>query len=110
MKLSISRREQVTSLREAGLSYAEIGRSLGLSKERIRQIYKGISVPLRQKLVQEFDVMLTSGEVARMLGVHLNTVRRWSNRGILKAYIIGPRGDRRFKQRDIESLLARSPR
>jgi hypothetical protein len=31
-------------------------------------------------------------------------VRRWTNNGVLKAYRIGPRGDRRFKQKDIDRL------
>lgn len=106
--MNVSRREQVINLRKTGLTYAEIGRRVGLSKERIRQIYKGISAP--KKPSPEVDVMLTPGEAARMLGVHTNTVRRWSNRGILRAYNIGPRGDRRFKQRDVENFLARSLR
>ena len=63
------RREQVINLREAGLTYAAIGRRFGgLSRERVRQIAKQISVPKKSGL--EFDVMLTLGEVARMLGVH----------------------------------------
>ena len=49
--------------------------------------------------------MMTTGGVASMLNVHINTVRRWSNQGILKAYRIGPRGDRRFERNDITSLL-----
>jgi excisionase family DNA binding protein len=54
---------------------------------------------------KEIDTMLTIGEVAELLNVHLNTVRRWSNRGILKAYRIGSRGDRRFRQEDITNFL-----
>ena len=49
--------------------------------------------------------MLTTSEVALQLNVHINTVRRWSNRGIIKAYRIGPRGDRRFRREDIASFL-----
>ena len=48
--------------------------------------------------------MLTVREVAQFLNIHNNTVRRWSNKGILKAYRIGPRGDRRFKREDIARL------
>ncbi len=40
--------------------------------------------------------MLNTRQVARLLNIH-NTVRRWSNRGVLKAYRIGPRGDRKSK-------------
>jgi excisionase family DNA binding protein len=56
---------------------------------------------------KNIDPMLTASDVARLLNVHLNTVRRWSNQGVLKAYRIGSRGDRRFRQEDIEYFLAR---
>ena len=49
--------------------------------------------------------MLTTNGVARLLNVHVNTVRRWSDQGLLKVYRIGPRGDRRFKREDIDSFL-----
>ena len=52
------------------------------------------------------DTMLTASELARLLNVHINTVRRWSNRGILKAYRVGPRGDRRFSREDVDNFLA----
>jgi excisionase family DNA binding protein len=50
--------------------------------------------------------MLTTRQLARLLNVHINTVRRWDDRGILKAYRIGPRGDRRFSREDIDTFLA----
>lgn len=50
--------------------------------------------------------LLTARQVARLLNVHVNTVRRWNDRGILKAYRIGPRGDRRFSKTDIDTFLA----
>ena len=49
--------------------------------------------------------LLTAGQVARLLNVHVNMVRRWNDRGILKAYRIGPRGDRRFSKVDIDMFL-----
>jgi excisionase family DNA binding protein len=49
--------------------------------------------------------MLTVREVSQLLHVHSNTLRRWTEQGIIKAYRIGPRGDRRFKAEDIASLL-----
>jgi excisionase family DNA binding protein len=52
------------------------------------------------------DPMLTASDVARLLNVHMNTVRRWSNQGVLKAYRIGSRGDRRFRQEDIAYFLS----
>ena len=55
---------------------------------------------------KEIGTMLTISDVARLLNVHINTVRRWSNQGVLKAYRIGSRGDRRFQQEDIAIFLA----
>ena len=54
---------------------------------------------------KEVNPMLTANEVARFLNVHINTVRRWSNAGILRAYRIGTRGDRRFERMDVQRLL-----
>ena len=53
---------------------------------------------------KEIDPMLTTTDVAHLLNVHINTVRRWSNRGILKAYRVGSRGDRRFRREDVAIL------
>lgn len=49
--------------------------------------------------------LMKPGEVAHLLNIHINTVRRWSNEGILKAYRISSRGDRRFKKEDVLNLL-----
>ena len=50
--------------------------------------------------------LLITSEVAQMLHVHVNTVRRWSDEGLIKTYRLGTRGDRRFKQEDIARFLA----
>jgi excisionase family DNA binding protein len=52
------------------------------------------------------EPMLSLREVATLLHVHVNTVRRWSEQGILKSYQINRRGDRRFRQEDIDLFLA----
>jgi excisionase family DNA binding protein len=49
--------------------------------------------------------MFTSRELARHLNIHINTVRCWSDQGILKSYRIGPRGDRRFMRDDVMKFL-----
>ena len=49
--------------------------------------------------------MLTTTEVAHLLHVHPNTVRRWANKGLLPVYRLGTRGDRRFKRKEVEAFI-----
>ncbi len=55
---------------------------------------------------KDIDSMLTTSDVAELLNVHINTIRRWSNQGTLKSYRIGGRGDRRFHREDIAIFLS----
>jgi len=50
------------------------------------------------------EPMLTVREVAEMLHMHTNTVRRWADRGVIRAYRISYRGDRRFRRDDVTRL------
>jgi len=50
-------------------------------------------------------VLLTTSQAAHVLNAHVNTVRRWSLKGILPVYRIGPRGDRRYRLYDLQRLL-----
>lgn len=102
-ELATSRHDDVIKLKKAGLTEAEIGRRLGLTRQRVRQILKGKWKP--QKLALNSKDMLRPSEVARLLGINVNTVRRWSDQGILRSYRISPRGDRRFKRQDVEDFL-----
>ena len=49
--------------------------------------------------------MLTTAEVAHLLHVHPNTVRQWANKGLLPAYRVGTRGDRRFKREEVDDFI-----
>lgn len=49
--------------------------------------------------------LLPLREVARILKVHKETLRRWDNTGKLKAIRIGDRKDRRYRAEDIIPLL-----
>jgi diguanylate cyclase (GGDEF)-like protein/excisionase family DNA binding protein len=52
------------------------------------------------------DATLTVTKAARLLGVHPNTVRAWSDAGRLRYYRINPRGDRRYRLTDLQRFLA----
>jgi len=54
---------------------------------------------------EQYINLLTSSDVALLLNIHVNTVRRWDKQGMIKAYRIGPRGDRRFKREEINRFL-----
>ena len=101
--LMTSRRDEIVKLRRTGLSYARIGQRLGITGERVRQILKG--KPAAEKPAVRSKAVLTVGDVASLLGVHINTVRRWSNEGVLKSFRVGPRGDRKFRREDVEAFL-----
>ena len=49
--------------------------------------------------------LLTVREVARLLAVHPNSVRRWVKQGRIKAYRVGRRGDLRFRLDDVDGFL-----
>ncbi|MBA7590524.1 hypothetical protein ES708_32648 [subsurface metagenome] len=55
---------------------------------------------------RKIESMFTTAEVSRLLNVHPNTLRRWSNKGIIKTYRIGSRADRRFWKDDIDRFLS----
>lgn len=49
--------------------------------------------------------LLTVGDAAALLHIHTNTVRRWEAQGLIQAWRVGPRHDRRFLRSDVERLL-----
>jgi diguanylate cyclase (GGDEF)-like protein/excisionase family DNA binding protein len=52
------------------------------------------------------DATLSVTKAARLLGVHPNTVRAWSDAGRLRYYRINPRGDRRYRLGDLQRFMA----
>ena len=58
--------------------------------------------------VNELGPMLTATEVAEMLHLHVNTVKRLGDRGELPFYRVCKRGDRRFRLDDVMKFLAQN--
>ena len=58
--------------------------------------------------VNELGPMLTATEVAEMLHLHVNTVKRLVDRGELPFYRVCKRGDRRFRLEDVMHFLAKN--
>ncbi len=56
--------------------------------------------------MRPIDATLSVTRAARLLGVHPNTVRAWSDAGRLRYYRINPRGGRRYRLGDLNRYLA----
>lgn len=63
-----------------------------------------------QQSVKEtlLETMLTARQVAGFLHVSVCTIRRWSDKGMLRFYRLGPRGDRRYRREDVILFLDES--
>ena len=48
---------------------------------------------------------LTVSGAARILGVHVNTVRAWTDQGRLPCLRVNPRGDRQYRRTDLAAFL-----
>ena len=51
------------------------------------------------------NTLLSVSAAARLLGVHPNTVRIWTESGVLQSYRIGPRKDRRIPASVVKCML-----
>jgi excisionase family DNA binding protein len=56
----------------------------------------------------EVGKLLTATEVAEMLHLHVNTVKRLGDRGEIPFYRVCSRGDRRFRVDDVLDFLRRA--
>jgi len=59
-------------------------------------------------MTNEVGKLLTAAEVAELLHLHVNTVKRLGDRGELPFFRVCKRGDRRFRLEDVMAFLARS--
>ncbi len=51
--------------------------------------------------------LVTTSEAARLLNIHENTLRRWCDSGVIPAFRLAARGDRRLLQSDVVALRLR---
>jgi len=60
---------------------------------------------MEQETTPEPRLGLSISEAARVLGVSLSTVRRWSDAGVLPSYRT-PGGQRRYSRQQLDAFLA----
>ena len=97
----------IARLKSRGLHSAEIGRRLGVSRQRIAQIVRGWTKTGNEVKTDNSNQPLSVAEAATLLGVHINTIRRWSDNGVLPAYRFGERRDRKFRRVDLDKFLVK---
>jgi excisionase family DNA binding protein len=59
------------------------------------------STLVKRKEKNDNKQLLTTVDVARIYGVHPNTIRRWCTQGKIKPYSTGPNGKRLFRREDM---------
>jgi excisionase family DNA binding protein len=101
--------QRLAKVKREGLTYQEIGQILGLSRQWIAQVLgpnrRADVVSVDGKHSTDRNGLLSATDAGKILGVHPNTLRRWSDNGMIRAYRVGKRLDRRFRRTDLENFL-----
>ncbi len=63
---------------------------------------------LPRAVMDHAPVLVPVGEASQILHVHPNTLRKWSDLGLIPSYRIGQRRDRRFALSDLLAFLERT--
>jgi len=48
---------------------------------------------------------MTSSQASDYLGIHVNTLRRWSDQGMVNCVTLGTAGHRRYRKIDLDRIL-----
>ena len=63
---------------------------------------------LPRAVMEHAPMLVPVGEASQILHVHPNTLRKWSDLGLIPSYRIGQRRDRRFALSDLLAFLERT--
>lgn len=77
-------------------------------KPRRPHLTGAATIGMERMITNEVGRLLTASEVAEMLHLHVNTVKRLGDRGELPFFRVCKRGDRRFRYDDVLDFLRRS--
>ena len=97
-------RDRIIELHKRGLANAQIAWVVGVTRQRVWAVLHpearhgkyDVSADDAFANAGRRFVRLTTKGVAAFLGVHPNTIRRWSDEGLIPCLRLGPRHDRRF--------------
>jgi excisionase family DNA binding protein len=91
----------------------DLSEAIGLAREAVyylreqrRPELANAVESLRLSALVRTEETLTPTQVARLIGLHRNTVRNWVNAGLLPAVKIGRRGDLRVPRSEAERVRA----
>jgi hypothetical protein len=103
-----STRQIILALHKQGLLNSRIAEGLGVSKQYVSAV---LTKPVEPKRARKPERIIGEGLVAprvlsQALGIHINTVRRWADRGVLPCLRIGTCKHRRFRIADLPSEYA----
>jgi transposase len=106
-------RDRIIALHKRGLANIEIAQMVGVSRQRVWEVLR----PKENKRGNNMSAAVISASkksqtspmsisgVAAILGVHPNTVRRWSDEGLVPCFRLGPRHDRRFEPQSVMEIM-----
>lgn len=98
----MKRVERMRRMYTQGLSCAQIAEVEEISTSKVAQTLRQPKVNSRAPL------LLKASAAAAYLGIHSNTLRRWSNDGRLPCTrLANNRGDRRYRRQDLDTFLAK---
>jgi len=97
-------KEEIILLSNTGLRGSAIARRLGCSRQYVSGVLLG--EPSRKRTLSlPYLGLLNMAQTSKLLDVHHNTLRKWSDSGLLPCVRIGTRGDRRFRITDLLALM-----
>lgn len=73
----------------------------------VQQVHSSMLKSASQSLAKPKPELISVGEAARLLNVHANTLRRWTQDNVVRAYRVGNRHDRRYKREEVMDLLGK---
>ncbi|MEE8470694.1 MAG: helix-turn-helix domain-containing protein [Dehalococcoidia bacterium] len=99
---------RILALKHEGWRDSEIARKVNCSRQYVHFVLhgglkkRGVKKSVNKSVNRE---LLTTSEAAEMLKVAANTIRSWSESGLIASHRVGPRGDRRFRRSDVMQYL-----